>query len=269
MQNSIAQDIDLVLWGNAVLGAIAANECSREEFEFSQPVTFLDLQKKDHSWREIPYAPDPMTWLKRLWGEGAGALQLFYEASQNPEIPDRLSVVFPGGGGHWLVEAVKSTGCDYWRSRWRWSERNQHWEVAYGRILCNHPRLASPMRAIPPATIRAELLTHLDQMIEFATNHDQETFARTFDLARQMLNSPSLLTEEETPWPVSRLAEICQQLLSAAEVAWVFGGMGSWNDLTFSGDSQTEYETLSDALYQLLNTAIVVAVNSSAIAPVS
>lgn len=269
MQESIAQDVHLVLWGNAVLGAIAANECSREELEFSQPATFLDLRKEDSSWREMPYAPDPMTWLERLRGEGAEALQLFYEASQNPEIPDRIAVVFPGGGGHWLVEVVKSTGCDYWRSRWRWSERDQRWEIAYGRILCNHPRLASPMRTVPPDTIRAELLTHLERMTEFAANHDQETFARTFDLARQMLNSRGSLTGEETPWPVSRLAEICQQLLSAVKVAWVFGGMGSWNDLTFSGDSQTEYETLSDTLYQLLNTAIVVAVNSSAIAPVS
>ncbi|WNC22969.1 hypothetical protein RHG98_03665 [Thermosynechococcus sp. PP22] len=269
MQESIAQDINLVLWGNAVLGAIAADNPSREELEFPQPATFLDLRKEDSSWRQMPYAPDPMTWLERLRGEGAEALQLLYEASQNSEIPDRIAIVFPGGGGHWLVEVVKSTGCDYWRSRWRWSERDQRWEVAYGRILCNHPRLASPMRTIPPDTIRAELLTHLDRMTEFAANHDQETFARTFDLTRQMLNSCGSLTGEERPWPVSRLAELCQQLLSAVEVAWVFGGMGSWNDLTFSGDSQTEYETLSDTLYQLLNTAIVVAVNSSAIAPVS
>ena len=53
------------------------------------------------------------------------------------------------------------------------------------------------------------------------------------------------------------------QLLGAAQAAWIFGAMGSWNDLGFEGDDQVLYERLSEDLYQLLNAAIVAAANAS------
>ncbi|MCC6989411.1 MAG: hypothetical protein IT181_10455 [Acidobacteria bacterium] len=54
------------------------------------------------------------------------------------------------------------------------------------------------------------------------------------------------------------------RLLAAARAAWVFGGMGSWNDQGFEGETQAQYEQLSDDLYRLLNTAIVTAANAGA-----
>jgi hypothetical protein len=42
-----------------------------------------------------------------------------------------------------------------------------------------------------------------------------------------------------------------QQLLFAASHAWVFGGMGSWNDMGFEDKQvQHRYETVSSALMQ-------------------
>ena len=41
------------------------------------------------------------------------------------------------------------------------------------------------------------------------------------------------------------------QLLGAAQSAWVFGGMGSWNDLGFEGEDQALYDRLSEELYRL------------------
>ena len=38
----------------------------------------------------------------------------------------------------------------------------------------------------------------------------------------------------------------------ACEAAWVFGGMGSWNDLGFQGEDQQTYERLSHRLFQLV-----------------
>jgi hypothetical protein len=53
-----------------------------------------------------------------------------------------------------------------------------------------------------------------------------------------------------------------KQLLAAAEIGWVFGGMGSWNDLGFPGDEGKEYETLSDRLFDLMVEAICAATNA-------
>jgi hypothetical protein len=54
-----------------------------------------------------------------------------------------------------------------------------------------------------------------------------------------------------------------KQLLGAVQAAWVFGGMGSWNDLGFDGDDQQEYDKLSIELFLLLNQAICSAINTT------
>ena len=59
-----------------------------------------------------------------------------------------------------------------------------------------------------------------------------------------------------------RLPLDARQILGAAQAAWVFGGMGSWNDLGFEGHAQDEYTALSDELFSLLNQAICEAANS-------
>ncbi len=52
-------------------------------------------------------------------------------------------------------------------------------------------------------------------------------------------------------------------MLAACQKAWVFGGMGSWNDMGFDGEDQKDYVRLSEALFQALNAAIVAAANAS------
>jgi hypothetical protein len=54
-----------------------------------------------------------------------------------------------------------------------------------------------------------------------------------------------------------------KQLLGAVQTAWVFGGMGTWNDLGFEGDDRREYDALSGELFLLLNQAICGAVNTT------
>lgn len=45
--------------------------------------------------------------------------------------------------------------------------------------------------------------------------------------------------------------------------AWVFGGMGSWNDTGFDGEDQNEHERVLEALFRPLNAAIVAGANAS------
>jgi hypothetical protein len=52
-------------------------------------------------------------------------------------------------------------------------------------------------------------------------------------------------------------------MLDAAQSAWVFGGMGSWNDMSFDGEEQREYEEVSEQLFTAVNNAICVATNES------
>ncbi len=60
--------------------------------------------------------------------------------------------------------------------------------------------------------------------------------------------------------------EACQVLASAAQ-SYVFGGMGSWNDLGFQkSEINKEYERVTKELYEAVELSIVMASNSCALA---
>ncbi|MGD2073289.1 MAG: hypothetical protein PVG65_07385, partial [Candidatus Thorarchaeota archaeon] len=53
------------------------------------------------------------------------------------------------------------------------------------------------------------------------------------------------------------------QLIKASSAGWLFGGMGSWNDLVFDEGSVDErYDEVSNNLYYAICNAVVVATNS-------
>jgi hypothetical protein len=66
--------------------------------------------------------------------------------------------------------------------------------------------------------------------------------------------------------PDGGLPPLAVSLLDACQSAWVFGGMGSWNDLAFQGDVQAEYDRTSERLFLALAQVIRAAANASSIA---
>lgn len=52
-------------------------------------------------------------------------------------------------------------------------------------------------------------------------------------------------------------------LLDACQKAWVFGCMGSWNDMGFDGENQKTYDRVSERLFQAVNVAIEQAATST------
>ena len=53
-------------------------------------------------------------------------------------------------------------------------------------------------------------------------------------------------------------------MLKAAMSAWVFGGMGSWNDMGFEDAvTQSKYESVSESLFNVINEAIEASTNSA------
>jgi hypothetical protein len=63
--------------------------------------------------------------------------------------------------------------------------------------------------------------------------------------------------------PATGYPEAARQLLAMATRAWVFGGMGSWNDLAFDDpEPQEKHERLSAELYSAVLGAFVAAVNA-------
>jgi hypothetical protein len=114
--------------------------------------------------------------------------------------------------------------------------------------------------------LKARLADNLAAIGNFARMRKLEGFAKAFDAGLAQLNAqnPHKGVYHADLAPDRALPLAATQLLGAAQAAWVFGGMGSWNDLWFEGDDQSLYEQLSEELYQLLNAAIVIAANTRA-----
>ena len=109
-----------------------------------------------------------------------------------------------------------------------------------------------------------------DALVDIAVfaKKDEQTsvFIPSFDRAMNCLKSDTPLDQSfsfrgmEAMLPELR----AQRLLAAAESAWVFGAMGSWNDIGFADAAvQKEYDAISDKVYDLVVQSAVTAVNTS------
>ena len=127
--------------------------------------------------------------------------------------------------------------------------------------------MPSPSSAGDLETTHAALEAVLQQIAAFADAHGLAGFAGCFRRGLAALESALPLegaaphAHPSTTWLALPLA--ARQLRAASNAAWVFGGMGSWNDMGFDGDTQTEYERLTGELWRAPNHAVLLVAESS------
>lgn len=269
MQGHIAQVAALSIYGNEFLRGrdVSAFWPTASVFTFCKKVTFVTLSNQGSAAEEAPYAQDPLEWFAKLRGEGVVGLRLHYIAGNDPRISDRMSIAFVGGGGRWLLEAVKPAVSDVWEARWQVGDQQDSerriWLVTYGRTATNHSPLQP--KQVGEEGLRGELKEVLTEVAGFADGQQLDHFAKCFRAGLEVLASENPLGSvyHSDLAPPQALPVRSRQLLAVAQAAWVFGGMGSWNDLGFDGRHQERYEELSDKLFTLLNQAVVEAANAS------
>ncbi|WP_017445881.1 hypothetical protein [Gayadomonas joobiniege] len=267
MQGTIAQLLSIAAHGNEYLKGRLNYDYfpSSSTFKFCKFVKFVDLQSSGTKWHERDFAKDPNDWFKKLKDTGVVQFRVRYISTNNEEISDRMSVGFVGGGGRWLIETVKSGKSDFWEAGWEVGDRDDPeqniWHVKYGRILKNRNQ---PEQALPPASeIKEQLKDILKKISEFAYKNNCGNFGQCFERGLKALEEPPASSDKEyTIFPKGYATPEHHQLLNASQRAWVFGGMGSWNDMGFNDSAiHKEYEELSDKLFNLINLALIVASN--------
>jgi hypothetical protein len=123
--------------------------------------------------------------------------------------------------------------------------------------------VATELPDVAEATYQLSALLH--RVALFARAHKLDYWAEQFELAlkRATKSKPNL-----HPFPdllPSRHPDSAQRLLAMAMGAWVFGGMGSWNDVSGRHDEGAKtYEALTSALYAAVIDACVAAANAEA-----
>ncbi|HEC15962.1 MAG TPA: hypothetical protein ENI99_05225 [Sedimenticola sp.] len=267
MQGTVAQLLSLAAHGNEYLAGNLEEKYfpNNSTFMFCKYVKFVDLQSSGTKWHERDFAPDPISWFKKLKETGVIQFRVRYISTNNEQISDRMSIAFVGGGGRWLIEAVKPGKSDFWEAHWEVGDQNDPdsniWHVKYGRILRNTNHPESPL---PPASeIKNQLKHVLKKIRDFAFKHDHSNFGEIFNNGIKALSDkPSNYKNEYKIFPENYAASEYHQLINACQRAWVFGGMGSWNDIGFNKDEvHKEYEALSDELFNIINLSLIVASN--------
>jgi len=210
--------------------------------------------------------PTPDAWCSRLIAEGFQRACLFHTSGRKIGLSDRMTAGLVGGGGRWMLGVLWQSTADLWEAAWNVAEPDapdhRIWSVQYG-LVAERSAIAAP-----PEEDCGGLVSELDAALaaieEFAFQNDLPSFGQAFRKGRDCLaaSDPLSLVYHPDLVPSGLLGLAARQLLAAAQAAWVFGGMGSWNDLWFEGEIQAAYDRLSENLFRLLNRSICCAANS-------
>ena len=272
MTGTLAQLIALTAFGNNYLknGVNPADfRLTNSTFKFFNKVDFITFKKAFFSknFKESIVANDPKAWFDYLKSKGCKSLRLYFESSADQSsAPDHKLAGFVSGGGSWLIEAIYDNYSNYWANRWEVTDQeaddNRIWTVSYGLTAT---RQAINNLQFDNEAIKEELRQTLTAIANFAYKTDLEHWGDIFDKAKGILDSA---TPEESYYqqdliPLDNYSLNAKQIIFAASSAWVFGGMGSWNDLGFeSAEDNEAYDRLSGQLYSIINKAILAGVNS-------
>lgn len=220
---------------------------------------------RSSSWQTDASTPDE--WLTREAKPRQSAL-ILHQRIDDPRISDRMSAGFVGGGGRWLLITTSGGSSNAWEAAWEVGNRDaadqRIWQVKYG-LVAEHKRIELP-RSQTLNLLHSSLQTSLEEILGFAERNRIEGFADCFRKGIACLSSqnPFELVFHKDLAPAGVLNLSAMQLLAACQAAWVFGGMGSWNDMGFDGEEQTVYERVSEKLFSLLNECICAGTNSAA-----
>ncbi len=267
MQGPIAQALMLTAVGNAYLQGkdVSGFWPNAAVFMFSKSCDFRELKGDDD--REI--APDPVAWFATL--RGARGLRLHYaprprEEGQSLPVTEHQMVGFVGGGPAWLIKEVHERASVLWQGFDRLGDRSDPdrkiWLNTYLRIVETVPQALS---APSLEEVSADLDAVLADIEDLARRMRFSPFDEIFAAARASLRDPAPqvggFLEDFARY--AGASEMQQRVLAAASLAWVFGGMGSWNDIAPSDEFSADYERLSARLFETLKACVCAVANAS------
>lgn len=260
MTAAIAQIITLTAYGNCYLktGKLPNSFYLNPTFDSCNTTNFIESKKPEQN----NIAHHPGEWFIYLKENGCKELRLYFMHSKDQLIAkDHQLAGFVCNGGGWLIEAAYDTYSDYWNNEWEVTDAeapdNKIWSVNYIRIATQQK---STKQQYDVTATKNKFEKVLADITTFATAHKLTNWAQLFTEAKEVLNNEQ---PGSNYLPEKNYSITAKQLVYAASAAWVFGGMGSWNDLGFSSTKDNaQYNKLSEQLYDIINEAIVAAVNS-------
>lgn len=264
MTGILAQTITLTSYGNEYLENEKLNDFypQNSSFEHCHSVEFKEINKKYFFSKktEIVCAENPIEWFELLKKEGCKKLRLFYQSEKED---DHKLAGFVGGGGNFFIECVFENYSDFWINNWNYDENldEKPWKVFYGKAVSKQPTRNQQYDLVE---IRTKLKSVLEEITEFAFKETTENWGNIFEKSKNTLESDKPESEfYHNDLIVQNNYELeNRQLLMSASKSFVFGGMGSWNDMWFENEeTEKKYNELSTVLYGMMMKTIVGTIN--------
>lgn len=270
MDDTLSQKLSLISYGNEYIntGKLIPGYNQHSVFQYCKKISFKTYKESFFSKRKtINAGATPEEWFHFLKQDDCRELKLFYQHSKDQsQFKDFQTAGLVGGGGTWLIEAIYKKHSDFWYAHWNFQDEEnteqRGWLIEYEVVAQKKPT-ANIQLLLNPA--KEELKISLKEIETFARQQKLDTWTEWFSKALAT-------TESENPGSDFYYADLivnknyeltARQLVFGASQSWVFGAMGSWNDIGFSDKEVTaNYEKLTAALYETVIKAFLAGINS-------
>jgi hypothetical protein len=265
MDGQMAQVAALVAGGNAWLAGDREAGARVERGSTLQYVRSIRFQ------REVGQPPTPTTvdgdvasWFGRFDGWGVTALWLDPRPLAIPTFPAHVLAAFANASRASIVaeghERVR------WISTWTVDRAPTATDKRIWTIeSIGHDDIADLAPRPSIAAAHASLQASVEAARDLARRYDwamwTEWFARAF--AAGASDEPHARFHDDVLPPGAKLDR--RRLFALAAGAWVFGGMGSWNDIgPPDKEAEADYQGITETLYAAVLDAVAAAVNPRA-----
>lgn len=250
MNIELAQTIALIAYGNEYLSS--PRRVSRElvsshsTFQCVFDVSFQKRETLNPLFGESEIlAKNTRDWFSRLETDGIRYLKLDLLNLQHLPPPCATSLFTAGGA--WVIQTDQGK-C--WQSNWSFvcpgSRQARLWKVEYWEhdntpVVRDFPDIETAYRDLENALVDAQAFSERRKF----------GWEKWFRKALQLLHDPTPVLPFYADLLPSTVRNIkVRQLLAGALQAWVFGGLGSWNDVYITDSSlEKEYQQISKSLY--------------------
>lgn len=268
MNGDLAQLVTLASHGNVYLASegVAPPELagSNPMFTYSRVKFVRDPKPYGDIMRGTLVAEGTAGWYAQLRELGARNIWLVRRGDPVPEDMARHALVAFAGGGDWHLQVDYPDKSEAWAAAWEFvngseNGRESYWNVTYAGVLIEG------MPAVEKhdlGEMEARLRQALVEVERFARGNGEENWADVFKRALNNLDGSERAQPGEM-LPEEGYSREARMIVSAAAGAWVFGGMGSWNDIYFPDEQvRADYGRSSARLYDAVVASMVAATNS-------
>ncbi len=192
-------------------------------------------------------------WFQRLKRGSVARLWLTDSLADAGDEHAHIVEAFSNGSPRGIITESQNGDTEMWVPEWKFS-RGAKWKVTYNCYQA--PPLPRPEKLGP---IKKRLTIAVKRAMEFNTN-DTEYWADSFSKSLDALESGRGYSRL---FPSFGYSVLSRQLIAGAQYAWVFGGMGTWNDQGFENpERQRVYLEVTRELHTAVCSAIVASTNA-------